>query len=207
MFVLMLVIFSFYLVWGWITLNDIRQYCDDHNLDYEQFAMGCIPELPGFNFAQNRENGDSEFEILSRSNKSDGQHGPERYFVHFLRVSFGGEGSPEILAGSLLSPFLFMTENTANAVFCLGLGYIISLLIVGIRFNKGDDVSFSQVLCRPLLGSLGSMVFFLIVFSGGKLLWAETSGVSGVSLGVIALIASIHCEKSKFVDEILMRYN
>ena len=196
------IIVSGYGIWGWITLNDIRQYCTDKNLDFEKVIIDCIPEMPSFSYEDDRK-GAYTFSIPSQSIEKKYPE-LERYFVPFLSVKLNDKGLQNISVVSILGPFLFLTENTSNAIFCLALGYVMSLSLVAIKFIRDGQITFKFIFLRPLVGSLSSLVLYLIILSGGKLIWVEAAGVSSLSLGVISAVASIYCEKIKFLSNVLL---
>ena len=48
---------SIYLIWGWITIEDIRKYCNSKGLDFETTVYEIIPDLGGFEIKVDKNGG------------------------------------------------------------------------------------------------------------------------------------------------------
>jgi hypothetical protein len=120
-------------------------------------------------------------------------------FVIGPTAKFDKDGKPEwfegAFRGALLEPFMGVSENTVNGVCSLALGALISLVIVFVEALKNKPVGRKRLLLRPIAGALGALCTYLIILSGGSLIWNQVAGVSGLSLGVISSIGAIYVEK------------
>ena len=79
------IIASVYGIWGWITLNDIRQYCTDNNIDFNKVIIDCFPELPGFSYSGSEKEG-YQFSTLPQKPKEREYPELARYFVPFVSI-------------------------------------------------------------------------------------------------------------------------
>ena len=91
-------------------------------------------------------------------------------------------------------------RNVVNALFCFGAGYMISTTLILTRWLRKASFPRSFVLLRPLAGGLASAILFLVVLSGGKIVWNQVSGVNVLALGIISVVGSVYCER---LDRIL----
>lgn len=183
-----LTILSIYLIWGWITINDMRKYCIENGLDFEKTMHEIMPALDDYEIKAG-ESGPSVKVIPEKKNVPI-----SRYIVPFLTVDVD-KNSASFFHGALLEPILGISENTRNATFCFSIGYLVGLFIVALEYLKGKQLSTRRLILRPTLGGISSMLLFIIILSGGSLIWNEVNGVKGLSIGIIATIGSIYCEK------------
>jgi amino acid transporter len=96
---------------------------------------------------------------------------------------------------SPINPFLFFSDNVLNVLFSFALGYAISSVFVLLKYLERGEVSDRYVVLRPIAGGAVSACIFVMVISGGNLIWQQVSGVNGLSVGVIAAIGSVYCER------------
>lgn len=186
-------VFSFLLLWGWITISDIKTTCRTKGYDSDEVLEALYQRHHGFKM-------DGEgFEITppSRSlfgrllwgwvgvsqtqskDKSDGDKGSQLSFTEF----------------GLLEWFLKFSENMLNLFFSFGVGYLVSTVLMLVMFLRGESMTLRYLIIRPLAGGLVSACFLLLVVCGGTLLWEHATNLQGLSIGVIAIIGSLYCEK------------
>jgi hypothetical protein len=88
-----------------------------------------------------------------------------------------------------------MSDNFLNFIFCLGIGYLMSLTLLLLKFLRQDTLSIRFILLRPIAGALVGGCLFILVLSGGALFWTNTAHVSGLSIGVLAAFGAVYCER------------
>jgi hypothetical protein len=192
-FVFVLSLFSLYLVWGWITIEDVRKYCAVNNLDFETTINQMSgDELDSVSIVAGNNNNQS----FSLKTKPPCVHPIARYALPVLWVKAGDKNGMSATSFSVLEPILLLSENMRNAFFCFGLGYLVSLFMLGLRYLRKEDVN-KFLLLRPVLGAASATLLFIIIISGGALIWNEVAGVRGLSLGIISLIGAVYCERFK----------
>ena len=199
-------VLSVYIVWGWLTIQDIRSYCAKNQLEVEDVLYSLALDTPD-NFSMTL----SEDKLLLQpSNPSeDAKLLPIRRFrLPFSHMSVKtakkeiGQTDKKIQTATvttfmLLEPFLYLSENV-NHFFCsIGVGYMMGLLIVGVEFLKPKKPSLSRLILRPLVGALASGILLIVIISGGSIIWNDVAGMNGLSLGMIAIIGCVFCEKMK----------
>ena len=179
-----LTILSLYLIWGWLTLEDIRKYCSTNKLDFEETLRELVPgnSIEGFK-------GDKNGWSLEHY-KSGSALPVYRYLVPFDLTTMSKDGF-SATTGAVLEPFLGFSENVRHSIFCFAVGYLVGLLVIGVERLRGLYLSCSWILLRPLLGGLSAMLLLIIVISGGELIWNEVSGLRGLSVGLIGAIGSL----------------
>lgn len=188
----LLTVLSIYLIWGWLTINDIYTWSAKQGLDSEK-VLSYLAQDPDFELVSDP-NGLMSARIKSTS-------GEPRYAISRLRLRFSmvslGKEEGYVRVGSLLQPFLFLSENVNRLFCCFGIGYITGVLVVGIEFLRKKESTQSRLVLRPLVGALASCLLFIVIISGGAIIWNEVAGVRGLSLGMIGVIGSLFCEKTK----------
>lgn len=97
-----------------------------------------------------------------------------------------------------LLPFLVISPNALNLIFCFCLGYLISLAMVCVRTVQTNLTDWTTSLRRAIAGGLSSAVLFLVVLSGGTLLW-NTGNLREMSVGAVACIGGIFYERLEAV--------
>ena len=190
---------SLYCIWGWITISDLKSECQRKGLDSAQ-VLSALQYLPAAKITQLSTNGPtSTLELLPGPAVPPGFR---RYSPGFHHTSAENESSStgtkevmDIFMVSPLNPFLFFADNALNVIFCFALGYAISSVFVLLKYLKRGDVSERYALLRPIAGGAVSACIFVMVLSGGNLIWQQVSGVNGLSVGVIAAIGSVYCER------------
>ncbi len=188
--VFFLTLLSIYILWGWITMDDLHKYCDSNGLDFEKTLTALTPS---------ESIGETKVEdnVLKIKDLQSGSYLPiSRYLIPFNIMKVTKEGYSST-TGAVLTPFLAVTENTRNAICCFGIGYLVSLLVIGLEFLKEVEVSMKRFLLRPLLGGISATILFIVILSGGAFIWNEVGGVKGLSLGLVAVIGSLFCENFK----------
>lgn len=194
---------SAYLVWGWLTIADIQKYCTANKLPFEETLKDLLPiSHESAKDIHIQLTPDKQLQMLSVSNyysRVGSQLPIYRYTLPFqqtfTRSVNGKEKTSFECTGAWLLPFLMCTENMRNTLFCFGLGFIVSLFLVGIEHLSGKPIDFRRCLLRPLLGGLAAALLFITIISGGAFLWEETERIRGLSVGIIAVFASLKCER------------
>lgn len=183
---------SLYCIWGWITISDIKSECQRKGLDSTQ-VLSALGYAPAARVTQRSTNGNiSTLEIASGPTVPAGFR---RYSPDYKSYSAGTDGNMSIALVSPLNPFLFFSDNVLNVIFSFALGYAISSIFVLLKYLKRGEVSERYVVLRPIAGGAVSACIFVMVLSGGNLIWQQVSGVNGLSAGVIAAIGSVYCER------------
>lgn len=189
---------SIYTIWGWLTLADIKKKALENNLSVEvvldSLWAGAFHDVEFSTSSKNNKdseaNNSSEIRISMKAPA-------ERRFLNRLNIQYcsvsSTGGYKEI---SFLVPFLCISDNVANFLFCFGIGYLISLLLVLVKMIKGkSSLTLNYAFLRPPLGALASSCLFLLVIAGGTLMWENVSNVKSLSLGAISIIGALYCEK------------
>ena len=183
---------SIYLIWGWLTINDICTWSAKQGLDSEK-VLSYLAQDPDFELVS-----DPNGRMSARIKPTSG--GPH-YAISRLALGFAmvtlEEGKGSVRIGSLLQPFLFLSENVNRLFCCFGIGYMTGLLVVGIEFLRKKECTQSRLIIRPLAGALAACLLFIIVISGGAIIWNEVAGMNGLSLGMIGVIGSLFCDRLK----------
>src|SRR5687768_6944298 len=100
---------------------------------------------------------------------------------------------------SLLGLFILVSENVVNTMFAFGAAYVMSTLVVLAKALKATArskaITAEYVLLRPLCGALAAGCLFVLVLSGGRLLWTQVGNTNSLAIGVIAAIATVYCER------------
>ncbi len=191
--IVLFALLSIYLIWGWLTVNDICTWSSKQGLDSDKVLSSLIWD-PDSKISQDP-NGRIDFSIKSRP----GEH----YNISRLALSFlalkGGDKNISAMCGGVLEPFLFLSPNVNKLFCCFGIGYMTGLLVVGIEFLKKNESTQSRLVFRPLIGALASCLLFIVIISGGAVIWNEVAGINGLSLGMIGVIGSLFCEKIKLL--------
>lgn len=184
-------------MWGWLTLADIKKNAIENNLNVEAVldslwagAFHDIEFSASSNSVKNSEAHNSETRISLKTPT-------ERRYLNRLNIQYWSipekGGFKEI---SFLVPFLCISDNVANFLFCFGIGYLISLLLVLVKMIKGrSTMTLLYIFLRPPLGALASSCLFILVIAGGTLMWENVSNVKSLSLGAISIIGALYCEK------------
>lgn len=207
-----LLLASAYLVWGWITLSDIRSKCEKKGYDFDAVMSSLISSPSDLMTLVNLYSGTNIHPAgtnLSLINTQFVEFG--RYGVHFLRLGSdhtttekAKNGTNEITVrqrvrddsmGGFIEPFAFMSDNFVNLLFCLGIGYLMSSTLLLLKLLKNTTLSIRYIVLRPVAGSLVGGCLFILVLSGGALFWTNASHVSGLSIGVLAAFGAAYCER------------
>jgi hypothetical protein len=192
---------SLYLVWGWVTLADIRNYCEKHNLDFEKTLLPIASSGgPGFHFVRPATQGDkSNFEINIPG--SDNENQPLiRLRPYLQRVIIDDNDDPKKIKVSisqinLFYPFVFLSENVVNTLFIFAGAYLIGVLILFLRFLRRGRARLRAWFLRPLAGAFTAATFWLLFLAGVGMVWSEVSSPRATSLGVFALFGAIYYER------------
>lgn len=188
LFTILLCTASVYIIWGWITIEDIHKYCATNGLDFEKTLSSLVSDTT-IGHMEGNEKGYTLKDIHSGSDFP-----LYRYLAPFSIHSYGEKGF-SLFTGAILEPFLIISENSRNVVSCFGIGYLVGILIIGLESLKGSSISIRRLLLRPMLGGTSAALLFIVILSGGSLIWNEVNGAKGLSLGLIAVIGSLLCEK------------
>lgn len=189
-----LTILSIYGLWGWLTLCDFRSYCIKHSLDYYKVLDQLVNDP---NIKYTVEGGNTSFDVVN----SDTLDPLYRFTIPFSlsKVKKSPDGSKiediQYTQGAILAPFMGITESTSNGLFTLCIGYLIGVSIVISRSLSGSQIGLRFCVLRPVLAASSALITYIIVFSGGAVIWNQVAGVSGLSLGVIAAVGAIFSEK------------
>ncbi len=185
---LLLSFLSVYIILGWITFEDLRKYCVDNKLDFESTLTALVPSETMGDLKMDAEG-------ISIKDYHSGTSSPVyRYLIPFNFMYFKNHEFCT-LTGAALEPFLGLSENARNAVCCFGIGYLVGILMLGLESLKGKNPSIKRLLLRPILGGISAVLLFVVILSGGALIWNEVNGIKGLSLGLLAVIGSLLCEK------------
>lgn len=206
-----LILLSIYTTWGWLTIVDIRAKCEKHGVNFDQVIESFISEGPNTNLKVET-NGDTHVEITWKPGAFPGFR---RYALSFSTadISLHSEvktsrtnnvvNSSEIhepsiwtFDGGLIEPFAALTDNVVNCIFCAGLAYLMSCSVMVVRSFRKAALTPRYVFWRPIAGALWAVCFFLMVMSGGKLLWEKGATMNNAALGVIAAFAAVSCERA-----------
>jgi hypothetical protein len=188
---------SIYGVWGWTTLNDIRKYCEANQLDYHEVVDGMIADVSVS--IKDHPGGEVSTQIETKTTKEPIFKWVIPFSLVFDASNTGTrDGKTHGLSyfqGGVLEPLLVLSENTANGLFSLAIGCLISMVVVISEVLKGKGISNTRLILRPIAGSLGSLCTYLIILSGGSIIWNGVAGVSGLSIGLMSAIGAIYVEK------------
>lgn len=184
---------SAYLIWGWITIEDLRKYCATNSMDFETTMTELISDFSAMEMSA-----DKNFASVKLS--TSGHALPISRYIFPFTTAHTDKESISISTGSFLEPVLLISENTRNTSFCFGIGYLVGLFMVSLEHLQGKKPTKTRLILRPILGGTASMLLFIVIISGGALMWNEVNGVKGLSVGLIAVIGSLYYEKfSKLV--------
>ena len=193
---------SIYLIWGWLTLSDIKKKARENNLDEEEVLKGLLDV--GFTLECTTEK-DEHGNVVSRKispRATNLDNYLSRLVLRYSNYNCNEHGITNLNVCFLLDPFLRTTGNVANFMFCFGVGYLISSLIVIIRYMQNKaKISYRYIFWRPFAGALAADCFFLIIISGGSIIWNSVSDIKGLSLGFIAVFGAIYCERFELILE------
>jgi hypothetical protein len=197
-----LILASLYLVWGWITLSDIRAYCDQNRLNFDDVMIGLQGDGlgPAVEVGPEGKDGTRPSKItpppttnavLKRLRMNYTQWG--------VIVEKSGAATVWYSDFSLITPFTKLSENVVNTLFAFGAAYVMSTLVVLAKSLKATarskKVTAEYVLLRPLCGALAAGCLYVLIMSGGRLIWTNVSNTNSLAIGVIAAIATVYCEK------------
>jgi hypothetical protein len=191
-----LLLLSAFCLWGWVTVSDIKIQAEKHGYDYnaviaamlgepvETNALGGIgpnsrsPTPPPVSFLNRLRIGESL--SLSRNlTNSLGQPVTESLEV---KVSY-------------LDPFFRISVNAVNVLFIFGIGYIMSSVLVWSAYLRNKPITVRFWVLRPIVGAMVSVCLYIIVLSGGRILWDGTAQPNSLSLGLIAVLGSLYGER------------
>lgn len=134
---------SVYMVWGWVTIEDIRKYCAAKDLDFEDTLSALVPNTT-IGSLEGNEKGYTVKDIHSGSTIPI-----YRYIIPFNFQTVGKDGF-SFTTGGILEPFLAISENSRNLIFCFGIGHIVGILVLGLESLKGNSISILRLLLRPI---------------------------------------------------------
>lgn len=182
-----------------MTISDVKKKAIEKNMD-DNVVLSTL-------FIQHAlASSDDNMQVVLSDEARDNALFFQRYFPSLARdvtiTEYGSNGkTTKVIRSryfvSWLFPFLRISENVANVLFCFGIGCIISTLLVVILFLKNAPISNRYIILRILGGGLASSCIFLIIIAGGNLLWENTSDIKGFSIGVISALGAIYCERFK----------
>lgn len=199
--VVALTLLSLYGIWGWLTIQDIRSYCAKNDIDPEVvlYGLAAIPNRNETVVATRDPNGTVTIETKNEPVSSPLDLLPVKRFdvtVRSEKINMKKQ-TLETHSYEYLLPFLTMSENVNHVFCCFGVGYMTGLLIVGVESLKPKKPTKSRLVLRPLVGSLAGCILLIVILSGGSVIWNEVAGMNGLSLGMIAVIGCVFCEKMK----------
>jgi hypothetical protein len=185
---LLLSLLSVYIILGWITIEDLRKYCVTNGLNLESTLSALVPTETIGEFKGDKKG-------YSFKDYHSGSNSPVyRYLLPFNMIHMEKD-SLHTVTGAVFEPFLALSENSRNAVCCFGIGYLVGILMIGLESLRGRAPSTKRLLLRPTLGGISGVLLFVVILSGGALIWNEVNGIKGLSLGMIAVIGSLLCER------------
>jgi hypothetical protein len=204
--------YSFICIWGWLTVEEVKIWSKENNTTIDEIYS--LIEQPWENLARKISNNNigSSAEIkainfVKRINSGFYLHKiPKDYFDRNINNndSLGLWDKMHIMIPFWdLKFYLGLPEKMLNLLACLSIGYLTSLIIVGIENLKSNsEMQFRRLILRPVIGGLSSMILLIVIYSGGSIIWNEIGGVRGLSLGTIAVLASLYCER--FFEKLLI---
>lgn len=199
----LLFLLSLYCLWGWVTVSDIKAQSEKHGYDFDRVMASMVSESTNANFGRGTT---SETVTLSPKDESLFKRLKIGESASIQRSVTNNLGQPmielfEIKVG-YLDPFFRVSDNVVNLVFTFGVGYVMSSVLVMLALLKKKPVAKSFILLRPLAGAMVSVCLFVVVLSGGRILWESAAHPNGLSVGIIAAIGSLYCER---FDKILAK--
>jgi hypothetical protein len=186
---------SVYVIWGWVTTWDLRRYCKDRGLEYDKVA-GEFLNVGSISFESQTNSGPSIVYDPREPNPFD------RVSFSWQALIYDGSGtnsatgsSTTLVLGSFLTPFVAVSENFLNLLYCFALGSFISflLLLVGI-YNKKLYAT-RVILMKPLLGGLCSACLYLLSIAASDLIFEQRGSFRFGSLPAIALLGVFSVER------------
>jgi hypothetical protein len=195
------ILISLYLAWGWITISDVRSYCEQKGLNFEEVIEG-IANPPGPSISSTKEGFKVTFPkddaVLRRLriNLTTLTVQPPPTTAATSQPTHSEVAGFWFFQGNLFEFFAILSENVINTLFAFGVGYLVSMLIVGAHAlrSKSPRGAF-YVWLRPLLGGMAAATLFVLVLSGGKLIWAQVSHTNSTAIGVLGIAGAVWCEK------------
>jgi hypothetical protein len=96
---------------------------------------------------------------------------------------------------SPLMPFLQMSENFLNLVYCFALGYFVSFIVMLVRIYRGVEQAVRVIASRPLLGGLCAACLYVLSIAATDLLLEQRGDFRFGSLPAMALIGALSVER------------
>lgn len=188
-----LISLSIYVLWGWLTIQDIRSYCAKEKIDPEMVLDYLATGTHQLEYMKVDPNG-----VRMRWAPDKIDIPISRFNISMILIDATGK-KMKVTEVMFLSPFVSVSENTNNLFCCFGIGYMTGILVVGIEFLKKKKALLSRLIFRPLLGALASCILLIVILSGGSVIWNEVAGMNGLSLGMIGVVGCLFCEKVKIL--------
>lgn len=213
---------SCYIIWGWMTLSDIKKFATKNNLDNQKLMSflyyGYIDELSSYSKTNHsktvnkatqdtqdtQDNQDTQNAKCNFSKKE--LYLCLRRYLHtnvkkhneknFYETGAVKSETTTVTIIPWLYPFLCISETVANFLFCFGIGFLLSFLLVLIKVLKTkENLADKYLLIRPFAGGLAASSLYIIIIAGGTLLWNNVSDIKSFSLGIISVLGAVYCEK------------
>lgn len=184
--------YACFVVWGWLTVSDIRNWAVAHKQPYEEvvkeFQKSQIESV---------ESTTNSFKLKPRKGGPLGHLNLGEYVVRRGTNSVDG---PEITIAETfpLLAFIQYSDNVLNTLFCAAFGYLTGLLIILIELTTKRKILARRIALRPITAMLSSALLFLVVLSGGSMVWSRVQDINGLSLAVISLVGALKGEKVLF---------
>ncbi len=196
---LFLFLASIYLLWGWITINDIIGRCKTEGLDVDKVLTALITGPP--DIVENRDASEKLLDVNIKPQEAPVQFHRYTLAYEFETKSEENMGNPNqtirlsrATVGPL-EPFLHCSDNFRNVLFCLGLGYLMSSVLLILRYLKKVPLANRYLLFRPIAGALAAVCLFVTILSGGKMFWASGAELNSSSVGLIGALGAFYCER------------
>ena len=190
-----LLLISFYAVWGWIVMAEIRAkslakgYDPDKVMDsllISNFAGNTTIGTNGYSFVPDRlsdKNAYPEFVRIA----------PE-IVLRFIDASNGSTVVKEF-EYPLIGPFVRLPNDFVSLLFSICLGYIISTSLLLVKLLRGTVTRCSYIILKPIAGGLAAGGLFLFALSGGKVLIEGSASISSAGVGLLAIVGALSCER------------
>lgn len=184
-----LFLFCLYLLWGWLTVSDIKAEAQKRGYDVNKVMDDMTPVADDISWEKNA----STTNVSVKPGQIKSEFRRFNFGGHFVELS--GDGNIEVQRIHFLNPFTMFSEGVLNCLFSFAAGFMMSFAIVLLKLLKKGDVPDRYLTLRGFVGGMVSACLFVVVYSGGHLFWQNGSEVNGLSVGVIAAFGTIWCEK------------
>jgi hypothetical protein len=187
---------SLYFIWGWITVWDLRRYCAKNGLEFEKVALE-FQQIGTFTFQPQTNSGPS----ITLEGREPNPFDRVSFSWQALIFNDSSTNSPQsgasttIIVGSLLTPFVSVSENFLNLLYCFALGTFISFLLLLVGVYNTNSYGTRVILMKPFLGGLCSACLYLLTIAATDLLLEDRGGFRFGSLPAISLLGVFSVER------------